>query len=217
MDLGGKICELRKKENLSQEQLAEKLNVTRQTISNWELGQTAPDIYQAKEISKIFSISLDELVENNKKDILIEKIDKTEKIASTTMKSMKILKILCIIIIGFLVLFLGVNTYILYEKFDLEQRVNKGKQNYLDTCEKQEILFKIAEEEYQFIIYYNKNFETMSVFWNLAKGYDTALERYNFLTNNVDDFHVCGKDARKVIEGLKQYFTENNGTYEQVM
>lgn len=38
MELGNKILELRKQKNLSQEQLAEKLNVTRQTISKWELG-----------------------------------------------------------------------------------------------------------------------------------------------------------------------------------
>ena len=54
MDLGKKILELRKKENLSQEQLAEKMNVTRQTISKWELNETTPDIKQAKELSKLF-------------------------------------------------------------------------------------------------------------------------------------------------------------------
>lgn len=53
-----------KKEVLSQEGLAEKLNVTRQTVSNWELGQTTPDIQQVKNISKIFKISLDDLTDN---------------------------------------------------------------------------------------------------------------------------------------------------------
>ena len=44
MDLGNKIMILRKKNNLSQEDLAEKVGVTRQTISKWELEETAPDI-----------------------------------------------------------------------------------------------------------------------------------------------------------------------------
>ena len=44
MELGKQIYELRKKANLSQEQLAEKVGVSRQTISKWELGETAPDI-----------------------------------------------------------------------------------------------------------------------------------------------------------------------------
>jgi len=65
MLVGNKICDLRKKENLSQEQLAEKLNVSRQTISNWETNQTVPDVYQIKTISEVFKIGLDELLEND--------------------------------------------------------------------------------------------------------------------------------------------------------
>ena len=58
MEIGNKILELRKKANLSQEQLAEKINVTRQTISKWELNETTPDIKQAKEgIKRCKSIS----------------------------------------------------------------------------------------------------------------------------------------------------------------
>lgn len=59
MNLGNKIMTLRKKNNLSQEDLAEKVGVTRQTISKWELEETTPDINQAKKLSMIFNISLD--------------------------------------------------------------------------------------------------------------------------------------------------------------
>lgn len=64
MTLNEKLLSLRKKEGLSQESLAEKLGVTRQTISNWESGQTSPDLLQAGKISEIFHISLDELVDH---------------------------------------------------------------------------------------------------------------------------------------------------------
>ena len=64
MNINEKLLLLRKKAGLSQESLAEKLNVTRQTVSNWELGQTTPDILQAKELSKIFKVSLDDLTDN---------------------------------------------------------------------------------------------------------------------------------------------------------
>jgi len=64
MEIGKNILNLRKNAKLSQEQLAEKMGVTRQTISNWELEESSPDIKQAKELSKIFNISLDELVNN---------------------------------------------------------------------------------------------------------------------------------------------------------
>ena len=89
MDLGKKILELRKKENLSQEQLAEKMNVTRQTISKWELNQTTPDIKQAKELSRLFKISLDELTDNDITTIVMQKISNTEKLAGLVLKVSK--------------------------------------------------------------------------------------------------------------------------------
>lgn len=61
MNIGQNILNLRKSANLSQEQLAEKIGVTRQTISNWELEESSPDLKQAKELSKIFNVSLDDL------------------------------------------------------------------------------------------------------------------------------------------------------------
>ena len=89
MEIGNKIYELRKKEGLSQEQLAEKLNVTRQTISKWELNETVPDIKQAKEISKIFKISLDELVNNDVEDFVIQKVSNLEKLSGIIIKILK--------------------------------------------------------------------------------------------------------------------------------
>ena len=89
MDLGKKILELRKKENLSQEQLAEKMNVTRQTISKWELNETTPDIKQAKELSKLFKISLDELTGNDMTTLVMQKVSNTEKLAGLVLKVSK--------------------------------------------------------------------------------------------------------------------------------
>lgn len=64
MNIGEKIIELRKKDNLTQEKLAEKIGVSRQTLSNWENDITSPDLNQANKIVKIFNISLDDLVDN---------------------------------------------------------------------------------------------------------------------------------------------------------
>ena len=61
MNIGQNILNLRKSANLSQEQLAEKMGVTRQTISNWELDESTPDLKQGRELSKIFNVSLDDL------------------------------------------------------------------------------------------------------------------------------------------------------------
>ena len=62
MDLGNKLIELRKSKKLSQEELAEKINVSRQTISNWENGRFYPDIDALVKLSKYFNISIDDLL-----------------------------------------------------------------------------------------------------------------------------------------------------------
>lgn len=61
MEFSEKLMRLRKSRGMSQEELAYKLNVTRQTVSKWEQDQTVPDMNKLIEISKAFSISLDEL------------------------------------------------------------------------------------------------------------------------------------------------------------
>ena len=60
MALGQNILKLRKKNGLSQEQLGEKINVTRQTISNWELEETSPNPEQLKLLSKTLNVSVDD-------------------------------------------------------------------------------------------------------------------------------------------------------------
>lgn len=67
--IGNKIIELRKKYNFTQEKLAEKLDVSRQTVSSWESDITSPTLVQASILSKVLKVSLDELVDN---DIEIE-------------------------------------------------------------------------------------------------------------------------------------------------
>ena len=98
MEIGKKIMELRKQNGLSQEELAEKVGVARQTISKWELGETSPDLKQSKELSKLFNVSLDELVNNDIKDILVEKTSNTEKLAGLILKLIKTMVIIIIVL-----------------------------------------------------------------------------------------------------------------------
>ena len=62
MKFNEKLIEWRKKEGLSQEQLGNKVNVSRQTVSKWELGETTPELEKLIELSKVFNISIDKLV-----------------------------------------------------------------------------------------------------------------------------------------------------------
>lgn len=63
MNLGNNLFQARKKAGLSQEVVAEKLGVSRQTISKWETDETVPDIYQSKRLAKLYNLSLDELID----------------------------------------------------------------------------------------------------------------------------------------------------------
>ena len=66
MILGEKIYKLRTKQGLSQGDLAEHLNVSRQSISKWETGGSTPDLDKLINISQLFGVTLDELVLDKK-------------------------------------------------------------------------------------------------------------------------------------------------------
>ena len=77
MELNEQIKKYRTEMNLSQEELAEKIYVTRQSVSNWENGKTYPDIHSLLLLSSLFSISLDQLVKGDI-EIMKEEIKKEE-------------------------------------------------------------------------------------------------------------------------------------------
>ena len=66
MALYEKLKAIRKQAGMSQEQLAEKLNVSRQAVTKWETNTGIPDIENIKAISALFDISIDELLSNQK-------------------------------------------------------------------------------------------------------------------------------------------------------
>ena len=70
-DIGKKIAFFRKKANMTQEQLGEKLNISGKTVSKWERGITLPDVIMIKKICEVLKINLD--------DILINKTDSIKK------------------------------------------------------------------------------------------------------------------------------------------
>ena len=76
MIIGRFIEKLRKEKNLTQRELADKLNVTDRAISNWENGRRLPDISLMKELCNIFNISIDELIygKRNKEENLEESV-----------------------------------------------------------------------------------------------------------------------------------------------
>ena len=123
MEFNNKLYELRKQKGFSQEELANRLNVSRQTISKWEVGESTPDMEKLIAISDLFEISLDELVKGEKP----ERIDTTEQIMRSELysdikehvltdnnkeKSKKILKVAGIIAV--IVVLVDIISFIVY-------------------------------------------------------------------------------------------------------
>lgn len=107
MEFSNRLYNLRKQSGLSQEELGNKLNVSRQTVSKWEVGDTNPDMERLVMLSDLFQVSLDELIlgikpeAKNEQDVKYSMITEiTEKIykKDNKQKIKKILKVVGIIL-----------------------------------------------------------------------------------------------------------------------
>ena len=188
MEIGNKIQELRKKKGISQEELAEKIGVARQTISKWELGETSPDLKQAKELSKIFKISLDELTNNDIKEVLIEKTSNTEQLAGLILKLIKFFVIFIIV-----VFILLITASILFRNV---RRKNSGR--LMDVS----IQCELHNESYSYEFTFFE--ETGQITEAGGDGYlanITNLDKYN--------------DAYQALDIIDAYVKNNGGTCQK--
>ena len=182
--IGEKIASLRKKQTLSQEDLAEKVGVTRQTISKWELSETYPDIIEAKTLSKIFNVSLDELTANDINNILVEKVSNTERLASITIKLLKILGTIFAVFFIFIVF-----TFIFFRVSNYGDRKIIGKSKIECTLD---------NENYVYEIEYNKNYQVINT------GGDA------FIANHIDILKY--DDVNVMLAHIEDYFNDHNGS-----
>lgn len=108
MSLGQRLIELRKEKKLSQEEVAGKLNVTRQTVSKWETDQSTPDFDKILPLCELYGISTEELITGKKVVIQEEKQEKTKEeiISDTPEKKSKRVKSL---VIGILIYFVAIS------------------------------------------------------------------------------------------------------------
>lgn len=88
MNFNNRLYQLRKQKGFSQEELANRLNVSRQTISKWELGDSTPDMEKLIALSDLFEVSLDELV---KEEVSSVKCDFSSKSDTINLLNEKVL------------------------------------------------------------------------------------------------------------------------------
>ena len=184
MNLGKKIAELRKKNNLSQEELADKVGVARQTISKWEIGDTTPDINQVKIISKIFNISIDELVDNDINNVIVEKVSNTEKLAGITIKILKVFGIMLIVYITLIFLFVIIFM------------VDMPRNDY-DIVGRTKVSCNLDNEKYVYEAEYNKNYQVINSGGDAYIMNHTDIESY--------------EDVNKIVAHIEDYFNDHGG------
>ena len=134
-----KNYELRTQHNLSQGDLANELNVSRQSISKWENGNSTPDLEKIVKLAEIFNVSLDELIKNEEKEETI--VNTPEQLSATkpNTREKKIGKGLLIAgvisIFVFLLLGLGISgVFIAIPLFACSIIYYKAKSNHFLYC-----------------------------------------------------------------------------------
>lgn len=185
--LGEKIISERKKCKLSQEDLAEKLGITRQTISNWELNETSPDLKQASKLCDIFNISLDELT--GKENAILTKLDKTESNSKLIIKLVKTVGITLGTLI--FILLCIVSIYIYSTNYYTAEPTATGEGR---------------------ICYYNGKISDYTVMKNNSDGslsYDVGDIN---IINDLDLYNIKTGEPKEVLEKIVEYIKDNGGT-----
>lgn len=121
MKFNEKLVNLRRKHNLSQEQVAEKLKVARQTISKWELGETTPEMDKLIIMSELYNITLDELIKEENEGKVVNDPNNTnsQKLAGMTIKILKGIGIF-ILIVAILYVFLMIIGFVAFNKVETD-------------------------------------------------------------------------------------------------
>lgn len=119
MEIGKKLKDARMKSGFTQEMVAEKINVSRQTISNWENEKSYPDIISVIELSSLYSISLDDLLKGD--DAMMEHLQESTNVVKSNQKLLRaiILNIIVVILLVTLGMLLPSKSYYLVMIFCL--------------------------------------------------------------------------------------------------
>lgn len=145
MTFGENLVNLRKRNGVSQEQLAEVLGITRQTISKWELNQSTPDLQYIVQIGEYFNVSLDYLIKGE--EITLAKVSKQEKEDDCDKKSNYVIGYKWIFVLGLVLVvvsMVGMMTFavcaaIRPHEYGIDDRVYNGLAGFLRGTQSQGI------------------------------------------------------------------------------
>lgn len=206
MKLGEKILNYRKKLGLSQEELGEKVGVSRQTVSKWEIGQTIPELEKIILLSKEFGITIDELVQEENKSN--EKQKDAEKYNKNIDKFIKLMNYIFIIIVTGISIYLGIILYrcLMFIGFNnkflevgIERYDEQGIGYFIENYRVSEYTWEItnnAIETKEELTYYNLGNKYKKLYGNYIDPY--RIEYLDYDKNEYYDIDCKNKTYKKI-------------------
>ncbi|MDD5888839.1 MAG: helix-turn-helix transcriptional regulator [bacterium] len=201
MNLDEKIKKIRKDNKMSQDDIAEILNVTRQTISNWENGKNYPDIETLIKISDKFNISLDILLKENMN--MVKEMDKNVK---DTKKYKTILKVIMSILIFLIVIFIIYNFMYFNSKDRLESKFNEtiekynfsiNRDGYYSMIYSDNIIFSVPNQKMPKLLEFNLDFYAKHLYCDT----DNEINHIKIIWSEYNNFSasITNQETKKTI------------------
>lgn len=206
MKFSEKLMNLRKSKGWSQDEFAQQIGVTRQTVSKWELDQTVPDMNKLIEISKVFGISLDELVNDMENQNLDEPI--TENPIKKNNKD-NIVKIIIIVIVVVCI----AGGILLIKLHNDEKRAEKGIETIMNTFNEVGSTAANVIDKAGKSISDNFNAGSNSTTQSEKQQSDNLTNTYNGMSNSIMDTY--NTQSNKIMGSFEQKSTELSNEYRQ--
>ncbi len=188
-----KLVSLRKEKGFSQEEVANRLKVSRQTISNWENNQALPTIDKAKELSELYNISIDELLDNKLVNKEYKIGSNTEKLAHIIIVMFKIIGIVIVLCLFIMFLVVLIN--------NRNENKERKYRSFTMNCYK-------GEEEYY--VYYSESKRGVS-------NYGCKKEECDSKTlNEFSNILYTNSTFNEKKDYIIIYFINNNGYCDEI-
>ena len=221
-DFGNYLVHLRKNKDMSQKELAEKLDVSNKTISRWETGVSFPDITYLNKMCEIFDVSLSELIDGNNTEN--KNLKNLINVSNKNSKRIKIFSI--ILIIAIIVIF-----YLILKICFFEVYKSNNMETYLNYIERKSQLEKADSLEvtntYNYFVGEEKNCSSYYEYYNIKfcevdeefseESYDEIYTLYNGIFYNTSRKILLSNgdvSSKKAIMLVKLPYDDNNYALE---
>lgn len=208
MNLGDKLIEIRKENKMSQEKLAEVLNVSRQTISNWENYKNYPDIATIIKISDKFDISLDILLKGDKN--MVNKIDKKLKNSTKYRNTLIIIIIVVVVVVSIFGVYsfkYNLTKNRLENKFNSalkENNFTKNKEGYYSMTYKNQITYGVPNPKMPSLFDFHLDFHAKQLYCDIKYEDGSHLDATWIDYNDYDITIIKGNVVIGSSESLKE-------------